>query len=73
MNIFTIPDEELERDRKDSIADIDICRAALSIGYHTHRDGLPVQERIDGNQKIIAKIEAERARRKVIYERTTCH
>jgi hypothetical protein len=67
-DIAIIPDEELERDRQESIADIAVCERALAIGYHTHRDGLPVQERLDGNRKIITKIEAEQQRRLTVKD-----
>ena len=63
MLIAAIPTAELRADLAESIEDIAICEQALRIGITHHRDGLPVQDRIQGNRRIIAKIKAELNRR----------
>jgi hypothetical protein len=62
-SIAAISLEQLLTDRAESEADIRTCHFALACGVTHHKDGLPVQERIDGNQRIIAVIDAELERR----------
>ena len=63
-DIRKIPTAELLEDRRASEADIMVCQTALAAGITQHRDGLPVQQRLDANRKIVAAIDAELARRK---------
>jgi hypothetical protein len=62
-DITEIPLDELLADRDASVQDIRICNLALASGVTHHRDGFPVKERIDGNERIISKINAELALR----------
>lgn len=59
IDIKTIPTAELLADKLDSEKDIELCRKAIDYGILFHKDGLPVQERIDVNYAIIEKISAE--------------
>jgi hypothetical protein len=54
---------ELRDDRAASEADIRVCHMALACGVTHHKDGLPVQERLDTNKRIIEIIDAELAKR----------
>lgn len=64
-DIAHIPTAELLQDLVDTIEDIRVCRTALSIDIRTYGDGNSVAERLEVNQKIKTKIEAELAVRQV--------
>lgn len=53
---------EIADDREASVKDIADCEAALRIGVTTYSGG-SVQDRIEGNRRIIETIDAELARR----------
>jgi hypothetical protein len=61
-DITTIPEAELRKDLQDSHDDIARCKIQLFLGI-TSYNGNSYQERLDTNQRIIEKIEAELARR----------
>lgn len=63
IDISKIPDDELERDRLESIADAAVCRLALLHGIQSYSGGASTAERLRINEAIVAKIEAEQARR----------
>lgn len=65
-DITTFSYAELLADRDASEQDIRLCQFALSCGYTHHKDGCQVQERLEVNQNIIKKIDAELERRKVV-------
>lgn len=67
MDIATIPTTELRVDLHESIDDVIICEAAMRLGITNHRDGFPVADRLQTNRRIIARIEAELARRGVSH------
>lgn len=62
MDITKISIEELNKDLAESRIDISVCENALSIGVTKYSAG-SVQERLDINKKIVAKIEVELKRR----------
>jgi hypothetical protein len=62
--IAKIPYTELIRDRDESVADISVCETALSLGITTYGDGKSTQRRLEVNQGVVEKIDAELARRK---------
>lgn len=70
MSIDCIPVSELMEDLRESVTDIDICQVALAVGITHHRDGMPVQDRIEGNDRIIKIITAELQRRGCQQPRT---
>ena len=63
MDITKIPDDKLEHDRLESIADAAVCELALLHGIYTYSDGADVAERLRVNRAIVSKIENEQARR----------
>lgn len=63
-DITKIPHTELMEDKHTSLADIDVCRAALGMGVTTYGNGKNTQRRLEVNQDIVKKIDAELARRK---------
>ena len=67
MDITTIPKEELEKDLKDSIADIVICSKALAIGIKEHK-GTSVQERLKDNKYFVEVISKELDRRNTVIQ-----
>lgn len=67
MKINSITNEQLLDDLHESEADIKICRFALASGISKHKDGLPVQERLDRNIEIANVIRQELEKRKVCY------
>ena len=62
-DITKIPHTELMKDKHESLADINVCRAALGMGVATYGNGKSTQKRLDTNKRIVKKIDAERARR----------
>lgn len=66
-DITKAPDAELLIDRAESIADIQVCELALLHGIQTYSGG-SVAERLEGNRKIVEKIDVELARRAKAYE-----
>ncbi len=64
-NIQTIPIEELRKDLKESLSDIDICTKAKEQGINQYSGG-SVQRRLDGNKHFVKVITAEIERRKTI-------
>ena len=62
MKIEMIPTEELLKDKKESLADIEICKEALMLNITTYSRG-SVQERLEVNQKIVKQINEELGRR----------
>lgn len=62
-SIRTMSLAELASDRAASVADIEICGAALRLGVRFHRDGLSVEQRLKTNRDIIETIDAEILRR----------
>lgn len=63
MAISKIPTTELLDDRAVCGTDIRLCVIALRGGIEIYGDGDSVEERLEGNKTIIAKIDAELARR----------
>lgn len=70
MDITQIPDEELERDKLESIADAAVCRLALLHNVQTYSGGESVANRLRVNEEIVAKIKAEQARRAALQQET---
>ena len=68
MEINLISTEELLKDKQESLADIEICRKALSLlpPIETYSGG-SVQDRLEINQRIVEKIEKE------LTQRNTTH
>lgn len=62
-DITKIPHTELMKDKHESLADIDVCRTALDMGVTTYGNFQKVRERLEGNQDIVRKIDAELSRR----------
>ena len=62
-DIMTIPDAELKKDLDETFGDILTCQAALKLGIETYANGESVRRRLDTNEKIKDKIEAELKRR----------
>lgn len=62
-DITKIPHTELMKDKHESLADITVCKSALDMGVTTYGKGRSVQRRLEGNQGIVKKIDAELARR----------
>lgn len=52
----------LMQDRKESVSDVGVCTCAILNGIKEYSGG-SVQERLDTNNKIIEKIDAELKRR----------
>lgn len=67
IDITKIPESELQADWQESQNDIGVCEAALKLGIEIYSGG-KVQDRLDGNRKIMARIEAELARRDAVAE-----
>jgi hypothetical protein len=67
--VAEIPFAELVEDRSQSLADIQTCATALRLGVKLHRDGYPVQDRQDGNRRIIATIDGEIRARLAVAQR----
>lgn len=67
MNIQQIPIDKLLQDRADCLSDISICNWALLLDV-TEYSGGSVQRRLEVNQEIVAKIEAELWRRKQVED-----
>ena len=63
VDLATVPTEELAGDLQACHDDIAVCEACLKAGVTHHKDGFPVQERIDTNRKIADLITAELERR----------
>lgn len=61
-DIQTIPVDELLADKEASRQDIKVCELAIVYGHTTYSGG-SVQDRLDTNIKIIAKIDVELERR----------
>ncbi len=66
VDITKIPDEKLQKDLEDSRGDVSVCKIALYNGVKFYSGG-SVQSRLEVNEKIIVKIEAEQKRRKDVY------
>lgn len=64
MDITKIPKDELRKDLDETYGDIIDCEAALKLGIKTYGNGKSVKERLEANQSIRAKIEAELKRRR---------
>ena len=63
VDITTIPQEELEKDLRDSLNDIEACEFVLLLGIETYSQGI-VQRRLEANQYFVKVITAELERRK---------
>lgn len=63
INIQTIPTEQLKKDLKDSLDDIDVCTKAREQGIYQYSGG-SVQRRLDSNRHFVRVIETEIERRK---------
>lgn len=63
VDITIVPDGELRYDLAETEQDIEICLFALASGMTHHKDGFPVRERLEINQKIAAKIKDEMVQR----------
>lgn len=61
-DLSAIPEAELLNDLEETNADIELCKEALSQGVFIYSGGR-VRERLEANQEIKAKIEAELKRR----------
>ena len=62
--IEDFPIEELQTDRAESVADIQLCQRALGEGVETYSDGKnSVQYRLAVNERIVRIIDAELDRR----------
>jgi len=64
VDLTTMPESELRDDLKACRDDIIICSRCILFGITHHRDGFPVQERLETNQKIANLIEGELRRRR---------
>ena len=62
-DITTIPDSELEKDLRESLQDIEACKAGLLVGILEVR-GTSVQYRLEQNEYFVKVITAELERRK---------
>jgi hypothetical protein len=62
-DVTTISDDELLKDRADSIADAAVCDRALALGILTYSGGR-TRERRDKNLGFVRVIDAELARRR---------
>ena len=63
-NVKTIPTSELLSDRQETLADIHLCRYALTKGISTYFDGQEdVRERLHKNVVILHVIDRELKRR----------
>ncbi len=63
MDITKIPLNTLIADRYASIIDVKLCKWAIVHGHTEYGDGKSIQRRLDINQNIIEKIDAELERR----------
>ncbi len=63
MDITKIPLSELINDRWASIMDVKLCKWAIVHGHTEYGNGKSMQRRLDINQNIIEKIDAELERR----------
>lgn len=62
-DITKMPHTKLIKVKHESLADIRVCQDALDMGVTTYDKGKSVQERLEGNQDNVRKINAELARR----------
>ena len=62
-DITTIPTSELEKDLRESLQDIEACKAGLLLGI-VEVCGTPVQYRLEQNEYFVKVITAELERRK---------
>lgn len=62
-DITKMPHTELMKDKTESLAFIEVCQSALDMGVTTYGNGKSVQRRLEVNQGIVRKIDAELARR----------
>jgi hypothetical protein len=70
MDVKDILLSELFQDRAETIADIAICKRALAYGVVKHRDGYPVEDRLNVNGEILIAIDRELSRRAALGEPT---
>ena len=62
MDIKTITTEKLLEDRRESVEDVGNCRLALDVGVKEYSGG-SVKARLETNERIIKRIDAEIQRR----------
>ena len=62
IDITTIPTEELEKDLRESLQDIQACEAGLACGL-VESCGTPIQYRLEQNKHFVRVITAELERR----------
>ena len=62
IDIKEIPTEELLKDLRESLQDIEACKAGLACGL-TESCGTPIQYRLEQNQYFVKVITAELERR----------
>jgi hypothetical protein len=62
VKIEEIPTEELEKDLRESLQDIQACEAGLACGL-VESCGTPIQHRLEQNKHFVKVITAELARR----------
>lgn len=67
MSISEIPTSELQSDLADTDIDIQVCELALIHGVESYGTGKSVRYRLTANRQIRDQIEAELARREVVY------
>jgi hypothetical protein len=63
MDITRIPTAELRNDYRETLADILLCKFALSVGAETYGDNESTQDRLTINEAIRVLIETEAERR----------
>jgi len=69
--IEDLPLSELQADRAESLVDMQMCRVALLHGITEYSNGCDVRERLETNERIVAIIDAELARRKEATDAST--
>ena len=64
MRMADLKVEKMVEDRQASLKDIEVCEQALRVGITRYSTG-DVRERLEVNQKIVGRIDAELLRRGV--------